>query len=87
MQKITKIISNLCFASGIFVSGIYYEKIHKKNRVSYSGNLRIDESDPSSPPLMFLELQCSYEDVCNSDEVVLKVVKRNYVCKNRKENK
>lgn len=63
------------FITGIIV-GFIGGKILKKKPCGY---LRVDHSDPSDPPLLFLELQTNVEHVTKQKEVSFKVKVEDFV--------
>ena len=79
MDNYVLIIGMVLAALIIFKLGCMFEKyrLHKKSL----GNLRIDTSDDDGPYL-FLELEKSVMDVCNSKYVVFKVRNENYLPRN-----
>lgn len=48
-------------------------------RIYSVGTLRIDRSDPSEPPYIFLELDKGVGDISRKKNVVLKVKNENYI--------
>ena len=43
------------------------------------GTLRVDQSDPTEPPYLFLELDKPVETVINKKYVLFKVIKKNFI--------
>ena len=43
------------------------------------GMLRVDQSDPTEPPYLFLELDKPVETVINKKYVLFKVIKKNFI--------
>lgn len=60
---------------GIIV-GFIGVKVLKKKPCGY---LRVDHSDPSDPPLLFLELQTNVEHITKQKEVSFKVKVEDFV--------
>lgn len=50
--------------------------VYRAERV---GTLRIDRSDPSEPPYIFLELNKGVGDISTKKNVILKVKDENYI--------
>lgn len=48
-------------------------------RTYFVGALRIDRSDPSEPPYIFLELDKGVGDISRKKNVILKVKNENYI--------
>lgn len=48
-------------------------------RTYFVGALRIDRSDPSEPPYIFLELDNGVGDISRKKNVILKVKNENYI--------
>lgn len=48
-------------------------------RVKRAGTLRIDRSDPTEPPYIFLELDKGVGDISRKKNVILKVKNENYI--------
>lgn len=66
----------LMFIAGVLVgAGI----MMMTYRAYYVGTLRIDRSDPSEPPYMFLELDKGVGDISRKKNVILKVKNENYI--------
>lgn len=61
---------------GTFIGGLCIGLFVKKKPCGY---LRVDHSDPSDPPLLFLELETSVEHVTKQKEVTFKVKVENYL--------
>jgi hypothetical protein len=57
---------------GISISSIIY-------RSYFVGNLRIDNSDPTDGPYMFLELEKGVGDISSKKHVILKVKRENFI--------
>jgi len=76
----TKKILISCFGGlGIYAAGYFTCKKFNKPKNVYAGNLRIDESEQNEAPKLFLELTTDFMDIYKSDEITLKVVKKNYI--------
>ena len=43
------------------------------------GTLRVDQSDPTEPPYLFLELDKPVETVTSKKYVLFKVIKKNFI--------
>lgn len=43
------------------------------------GTLRVDHSDPTEPPYLFLELDKPVESITNKKQVLFRVSKKNYI--------
>ena len=43
------------------------------------GILRVDQSDPTEPPYLFLELDKPVESVINEKYVLFRVIKKNFI--------
>lgn len=78
-----KFIFILAGSIGIsFCSGLVIGRLTKKPKVKdipSFGNLRIDLSEPDEEPKIFLELECSQEELFSSNEIKLNIVQKNYV--------
>lgn len=78
-----KNIAILCCSICIsFLSGFAIGKFVNKKEKHLSktfGNLRIDTSEENEPPMIFLELKCSKEELFSANKISLDVVKKNYV--------
>lgn len=66
----------LIFIAGFFVGMGVVLIVYRTYSV---GTLRIDRSDPSEPPYMFLELDKGVGDISRKKNVVLKVKNENYI--------
>lgn len=55
--------------------GIFYVMFHKRS----VGTLRVDRSDPTEEPYLFLELTTSVNNVISKDFVTFKVNTKNYI--------
>lgn len=60
------------FAAGVAIAIFVY-------RAERVGTLRIDRSDPSEPPYIFLELNKGVGDISTKKNVILKVKNENYI--------
>lgn len=60
------------FAAGVAIAIFVY-------RAERVGTLRIDRSDPSEPPYIFLELNKGVGDISTKKNVILKVKDENYI--------
>lgn len=60
------------FAAGVAIAIFVY-------RAERVGTLRIDRSDPSEPPYIFLELNKGVGDISTKKNVILKVKEENYI--------
>lgn len=49
------------------------------HRAYYIGTLRIDHSDPSDSPYMFLEIEKGIKDISRKKHVVLKVKREDFI--------
>ena len=47
------------------------------------GALRIDQSDPTEPPYLFLELDTPVESIMNKKRVMFRVNKKNFISERR----
>ena len=43
------------------------------------GTLRVDQSDPTEPPYLFLELDKPVENIIKEKYVLFKVIKKNFI--------
>lgn len=60
------------FAAGVAIAIFVY-------RAERVGTLRIDRSDPSEPPYIFLELNKGVGDISTKKNVILMVKDENYI--------
>ena len=62
----------------IGVSAVYFlhKMLHHEEPI---GDLRVDESDPEEPPLLFLELENYPNDLKSRNQVTLNVKAENYI--------
>ena len=60
-----------------FVGGIVFFLIYLAARSI--GTLRVDQSDPTEQPYLFLELDKPVESVINEKYVLFRVVKKNFI--------
>ena len=63
-------------AFGIGIGLLIANRMYRVNRV---GTLRIDRSDPTEPPYIFLELEKGVGDISSKKNVILKVSNENYI--------
>lgn len=65
----------------MFLAGVFFGvgAVVLVYRAYYVGNLRIDRSDPSEPPYIFLELEKGVGDISRKKNVILKVSNKNYI--------
>ena len=78
-KMIFAIVSSVCVS---FCSGVVIGRITKKTKVKKEntfGTLRIDFSEQDEPPMIFLELKCSQDELFSANEIKLNVVKKNYI--------
>ena len=61
---------------GIVIGNLLTRMLFKPRMI---GTLRIDHSDPSEPPYMFLELSKGVGDISNDKYVTLEVSTENYL--------
>lgn len=61
---------------GAVVSGLLTSYFFRRLRI---GSLRIDRSDPSEPPYIFLELSKDVGDLSNKAYAIVKVETKNYI--------
>ena len=47
------------------------------------GTLRVDHSDPTEPPYLFLELDKPVESITNKKQVLFRVSKKNYISESK----
>lgn len=66
----------LMFLAGIFFGIAVVVLIY---RAYYVGTLRIDRSDPTEAPYMFLELDKGVGDISRKKNVILRVKNENYI--------
>lgn len=66
----------IAFILGIIIGSIVTNIIFYRKR---AGVIRIDQSDPSDPPYLFLELETGLDQVEKSKMVFLSVKKENYL--------
>ena len=60
-----------------FVGGIVFFLIYLAARSI--GTLRVDQSDPTEQPYLFLELDKPVESVINKKYVLFRVIKKNFI--------
>lgn len=66
----------IIFVIGVIVGTVIFSLITFSNRMGY---LRIDMSDPSDKPYLFLELETDMQRLCRKKQIVLQVKKENYI--------
>lgn len=66
----------LMFLAGIFFGVAVVVLIY---RAYFVGTLRIDRSDPTEAPYMFLELDKGVGDISRKKNVILRVKNENYI--------
>lgn len=60
-----------------FVGGIAFFLIYLATRSI--GTLRVDQSDPTEPPYLFLELDKPVENIVKEKYVIFRVNKKNFI--------
>ena len=74
------ILINSLSAVGFFITGYLVKKaVTKKPKIKEMGTLRIDNSDPDEPDMLFLELVKDTKDISDGDYVTFNVSRKNYV--------
>ena len=63
-----------------FVGGMVFFLIYLAARSI--GTLRVDQSDPTEQPYLFLELDKPVESVINEKYVLFRVIKKNFISQN-----
>ena len=66
----------LIFLAGIFFGVAAAVLVYRAYHV---GTLRIDRSDPTEPPYIFLELDKGVGDISRKKNVIVKVSNKNYI--------
>jgi hypothetical protein len=79
MNKYVKIIGKITIPIISFVSGISAGKLLERKKLKPVGTLRIDHSEKNEPEKIFLELECDVKHLSKQKEVVLKVLKKDYI--------
>lgn len=64
---------------GLFFGLLIGYVVHRASKRKVYGYLRVDHSDPSDPPLLFLELRTDVETIAKQKEVVFKVKVEDFV--------
>lgn len=77
--KITTILISSGTAICGFVGGMIFMKHYVNKHTSYGGTIRIDRSEASESPKLFLELEESIQTLSNSNDVIFRVVDKNYI--------
>lgn len=78
MPERRKIVQILYFISGILLGVIIATIINSFNQRPL-GNLRVDRSDPTSEPYLFLELDTDVRTIMHKRRVVFKVRVENFL--------
>ena len=59
-------------AIGLIISAI-------RNEIRYVGSLRIDKSDPTENPYLFLEIDEGVRDISNRKYIILRVKREDFI--------
>lgn len=81
MDNKIKVLLNVTCGLIIFIGGYQIGHLTNKNNAVYGGNLRIDTYEEDEPPKIFLELTNIDSINEKNKNIVLKIIRKNYVAK------